>query len=77
MRLGGFEERGNANLVELVNEPLDDRRRHEVDIDQFPLAPRHLDDLSPYNAPRVKRGAFADGNSVCGGAEEKEQKKRG
>ena len=54
MRLGRLEERRNADTVELLQEALDKRRWHEVDIDQFPLAPTHLGDLSPYTAPRVE-----------------------
>jgi hypothetical protein len=61
--LGRLEKGRKADPAELLRDPLEDRRRHEVDIDPFSLAPRHLDDLSPYHAPRVEWGAFAGG--VC------------
>lgn len=46
VRLGRLEKYGNVGPVELVQNSLDDRRQHGVDIDQLSLAPGHLDDLS-------------------------------
>ena len=38
MKLEGVERRGDADPIELVKKPLDNRKRHGVDIDQLSLA---------------------------------------
>lgn len=62
MKLERREERMKADPVEPVKDPLEKRKGHKVHIDQFSLASRHVDDLSPGSCTPRRGDSFAGGN---------------